>query len=79
MPVYHPIRRFEKKTGNTDKQTHRQTDTQKLTYRSSANFVSAGQKQENDIWRNSQIIPNKSIRKHNIQVFCYQNGKFNRA
>ena len=46
--VYHPIRRLEKKTGKTNRQTDRQTDRQtnrqKLTCRSSANFVSAGQK-----------------------------------
>ena len=26
MPVYHPIRRLEKKTGNTDRQTDKQTE-----------------------------------------------------
>ena len=44
MPVYHPIRRFEKKTGKTNRKTERRTEPQKLTCRSSANFVSAGQK-----------------------------------
>ena len=40
-PVYHPIRRLEKRPKTqTDKQTYKQ----KLTCRSSANFVSAGQK-----------------------------------
>ena len=47
---HYPIRRLKKKTGKTDRQTNRQTDRQtdrqKLTCRSSANFVSAGQKSQ---------------------------------